>query len=94
MTERNTPRPTDYRVADAVPEADLAEQSVPAYPDDAPYSDIDSRVYPEDFPTPDETAPIPEPRDDWDADPADVAEQSIPVSLVDDYDGAYADEEP
>lgn len=94
MTERNIPRTADYRVADAVPEADLAEQSVPAYPDDAPYSDIDSRVYPEDFPTPDETAPIPEPRDDWDADPADVAEQSIPVPLVDDYDGAYADEEP
>ncbi|MEU4340386.1 hypothetical protein AB0H00_03790 [Nocardia sp. NPDC023852] len=67
------------RSTDAVPEADLAEQSIPAYPDQP--------VYLDDTPEPDdsvERAVIE--RDEWSANPADVAEQAIPVPLDDDLE--------
>lgn len=92
MAQHKLPRTVEPGTFDAVPEADRAEQAVPAYPDDAPYTDIDPRSVPEDMPVPDEPAPLP--GDDWQADPADIAEQAIPVPLGDDYEGEYADEEP
>ncbi|MGI5222814.1 hypothetical protein [Nocardia sp. CA-290969] len=95
MAQRKLSRTAEPGTFDAVPEADRAEQDAPAYPDDAPYTDIDPRSVPEDMPVPEDTVPAAGSPDRWHAaDPADVAEQSIPVPLVDDYDGAYADEEP
>ncbi|WP_225731571.1 MULTISPECIES: hypothetical protein [unclassified Nocardia] len=74
MTDRSTPR-----FLDEVPEADFAEQSVPAYPDDGLYTDdaTDDTV--------DEVAALIE-RDAFSADPADIVEQSIPVPLDDEPD--------
>lgn len=67
------------RSTDAVPEADLAEQSIPAYPDEP--------EYPDDALEPDDSVEraVTE-RDEWSADPADVAEQAIPVPLDDDVE--------
>lgn len=93
MAERKLSRTAAADAFEAVPEADRAEQELPAYPDDAPYTDIDPRSVPEDISLPDESPVVPVDRDVWDADPADLAEQSIPVPLGDDYDGADADEE-
>ncbi|WP_330233195.1 hypothetical protein OHA40_12415 [Nocardia sp. NBC_00508] len=62
-------------LADAVPEADLAEQSIPAYPEEP--------VLPDD--APEENVERVE-RDVWDANPADVVEQSIPVPLDDELE--------
>lgn len=67
----------------AVPEADLAEQSIPAnpndtgYPDDGPEQDgtLDQEIA--------EAA-----RDTWSADPADMVEQSISVPFDDEPDPA------
>ncbi|GAA5101044.1 hypothetical protein [Nocardia iowensis] len=79
MTDRSTSRPIDE-----VPEADLAEQSIPAYPNDP--------TYPDD--TPDRDGAIDQEiaenadRDVWSADPADVLEQAIPVPLDDEPDPA------
>ncbi|WP_040783855.1 hypothetical protein [Nocardia pneumoniae] len=66
-------------LADAVPEADLAEQSIPAYPEEP--------VLPDDVPEGEETAEraVIE-RDVFDANPADVFEQSIPVPLDDEIE--------
>lgn len=76
------------RQADEVPEADLAEQSVPAYPDDYAYGD--------DI-TSDDEAGVPGPASvsgsDRDADPADVADQSIAVPWDDEY-GGFEEEYP
>ncbi|QIS06421.1 hypothetical protein F5X71_32630 [Nocardia brasiliensis] len=76
MTDRT------IRDNDPVPEADLAEQSTPAYPDEL--------GYPEDGPDPDGTiaAELAEKAgpDRWNADPADVVEQSIPVPFDDEPD--------
>ncbi|MGW5388151.1 hypothetical protein [Nocardia sp. NPDC003963] len=94
MAQRDkTPRTTEPGTFDAVPEADRAEQAAPAYPDDAPYTDIDPRSVPDGIPVPDEPVLIGGGRDEWYADPADIAEQAIPVPLGDDYDGDYGDEE-
>ncbi|MEU7142555.1 hypothetical protein ABZ942_24105 [Nocardia sp. NPDC046473] len=68
----------------AIPEADLAEQSIPAYPNDTDYLN--------DGPDPDggvdqeiaETIA----RDAWGADPADVIEQSITVPFDDEPEPA------
>ncbi|WP_280247525.1 hypothetical protein [Nocardia abscessus] len=64
-------------LADAIPEADLAEQSVPAYPEQpvpadelAEQEDTVGRAILE--------------RDILEANPADVIEQSIPVPIDDD----------
>lgn len=82
MAERSTPATFE------VPEADLVEQSVPAYPEPGPVDDA---------------APDPEPvsveRDIWSANPADVAEQSIEVPLDDDREDTaespgYGDDTP
>ncbi|MFI6046079.1 hypothetical protein ACIA8C_30935 [Nocardia sp. NPDC051321] len=66
----------------AVPEADLAEQSIPAYPNDAGYldegPDQDGGVDRE----------IAETLDAGRADPADVIEQSIAVPFDDEPDPA------
>ncbi|WP_227997205.1 hypothetical protein [Nocardia australiensis] len=64
MADRSTPRSTGE-----VPEADLAEQSIPAYPDD----DTDEQ----------ELAAAVD-REASSANLADVVEQSIPVPLDDD----------
>ncbi|MFC9436798.1 hypothetical protein [Nocardia sp. NPDC057030] len=56
-----------------VPEADLAEQSIPAYPSADEYTD--DRDDPDIAQT-------------WEADPADVIEQSITVPLDDEADHA------
>ncbi|ONM47157.1 hypothetical protein B0T44_11495 [Nocardia donostiensis] len=77
---------------DEVPEADLAEQSVPAYPDDPAYSDIDSGAFPEDTAATD-VEPGPSLRDNWNANTADIVEQSISVPLEDEY-GDLEDEYP
>ncbi|WP_328388753.1 hypothetical protein [Nocardia sp. NBC_00416] len=95
MAQRNEPsRTVEPGVFDAVPEADRAEQAAPAYPDDAPYTDIDPRSVPDDMPVPEEPAPISGTGGEWHADPVDIAEQAIPVPMGDDYDGADADEGP
>jgi hypothetical protein len=70
MADRSTPR-----VVDEVPEADLAEQSIPAYPDD-PDADTDIE----------QEIAVAVDRDALNASPADVIEQSIPVPLDDDFD--------
>ncbi|NNH75398.1 hypothetical protein HLB23_37070 [Nocardia uniformis] len=65
------------RSIDAVPEADLIEQTVPAYPEnpvDDPEAEADTAVT------------LPDDERSWEADEADVIEQSIPVPLDDDYD--------
>ncbi|MEU7633975.1 hypothetical protein AB0C34_29050 [Nocardia sp. NPDC049220] len=69
-------------ITDAVPEADLAEQSVLAYPDE-PVT-LDDVPGPDDS---DEFALIE--RNEWDANPADVVEQLIPVPLDDEADLEY-----
>ncbi|MFI6868073.1 hypothetical protein [Nocardia sp. NPDC050406] len=63
------------RITDAVPEADLIEQTVPAYPEgvDDPEAEADEAV-------------LPGTAQSWGADEADVIEQSIPVPLDDEYD--------
>ncbi|MFI5714389.1 hypothetical protein [Nocardia sp. NPDC051750] len=94
MAQNKLSRTVEPGTFDAVSEADRAEQEAPAYPDDAPYTDIDPRSVPEDMPVPEGAVSSPSTRDVWHADPADIAEQSIPVPLEDDYDGAYGDEEP
>lgn len=95
MAERKLSRTAEPGTFEAVPEADRAEQDAPAYPDDAPYTDIDPRSVPDDIPVPEEAVTPPgSTRDIWSADPVDIAEQSIPVPMGDDYDGSYADEEP
>lgn len=70
---------TDRSTSDdlyAVPEADLAEQSIPANPNDNEYADDRS------------DRDDPEIAETWDADAADVIEQSIPVPLDDETDHA------
>ncbi|GGL43315.1 hypothetical protein [Nocardia jinanensis] len=92
MAQRDKPnRPIEPGTYDAVPEADRAEQAAPAYPDDAPYTDIDPRSVPDDMPVPDGPALVGAGRDEWTANPADIVEQAIPVPLGDDYDGDYDD---
>ncbi|WP_338768509.1 hypothetical protein V7968_03810 [Nocardia vulneris] len=77
MTDRST-----VRDIDPVPEADLAEQSMPAYPDELGYPDDgpdqDGRLAPD---LAEKAAP-----DRWNADPADVVEQSIEVPFDDEPD--------
>lgn len=68
MTDHST-----SRTLDEVPEADLVEQSVPAYADDATDD------------TAADIAPVVE-RDTFSADPADIVEQSIPVPIDDDHE--------
>jgi hypothetical protein len=68
--ERTMTEPSTSHTLDEVPEADFAEQSVPAYPDADADTD-DTQL----------TATVD--RDTWSADPADVVEQSIPVPLDD-----------
>ncbi|MBF6196054.1 hypothetical protein [Nocardia implantans] len=64
-------------LADAVPEADLAEQSVPAYPEEPVLAD--------DLPEQDElVGRAALERDTFEANPADVLEQSIAVPIDDD----------
>ncbi|MEU4314649.1 hypothetical protein [Nocardia sp. NPDC024068] len=94
MAQRKPPRTTGPGAFEEVPEADRAEQAAPAYPDDAPYTDIDPRSVPDDQAVPDEAIPVLGDRDTLEADPVDLAEQAIPVPLGDDYDGAYTDDEP
>ncbi|MEU1983528.1 hypothetical protein [Nocardia sp. NPDC019395] len=94
MAQRKLSHTAEPGAFDAMSEADRAEQNAPAYPDDAPYTDIDPGSVPEDMPVPEATSSVPGIRDVWDANPADIAEQAIPVPLGDDYDGADADEEP
>lgn len=95
MAERKLSRTAEPGVFEEMSEADRAEQDAPAYPDDAPYTDIDPRSVPDDIPVPEDTVPSPgSTRDVWHADPVDIAEQSIPVPMGDDYDDAYDDEEP
>ncbi|MEV6556161.1 hypothetical protein AB0M22_10650 [Nocardia sp. NPDC051756] len=70
---------TDRSTSDdlyAVPEADLAEQSIPAYPNDLEYADDRSD---QDDPAIAET---------WNAAEADVIEQSIAVPFDDEPDPA------
>lgn len=70
---------TDRSTSDdlyAVPEADLAEQSIPAYPSDTEYADDRS------------DQDDPEIAETWNADAADVIEQSIPVPFDDEADHA------
>ncbi|RJO76521.1 hypothetical protein D5S18_09480 [Nocardia panacis] len=68
MTDRSS-----RRVLDSIPEADFAEQSVPANPNDetelneAPEQSVHAR-------------------DAFDADPADLVEQSIPAPMDDEPD--------
>ncbi|WP_019932618.1 hypothetical protein [Nocardia sp. BMG111209] len=75
-----------------VPEADLLEQSVPAYPDapeeeGAPLGAPDTGTAPR--------SPLPDAHAIREADDADVLEQSVAVPLADDYDtesgGGYED---
>lgn len=68
-----TDRTTD--AMDAVPEADLIDQTVPAYPEgvDDPEAEVDTE---DTLPRTDQA---------WSADEADVIEQSIPVPLDDEY---------
>lgn len=87
------PRTVDPGTFEAVPEADRAEQDAPAYPDDAPYTDIDPRSVPDDMPVPDEPIRVGGGGDEWHANPVDIAEQAIPVPLGDDYDGDFGDDE-
>ncbi|MGW0180536.1 hypothetical protein [Nocardia sp. NPDC003345] len=94
MAQHEPPRTTELGAFEEMSEADRAEQATPAYPDDAPYSDVDPRSVPDDRPVPDAAVPVADIRDTWEADPADMAEQAIAVPLGDDYDGAYADDEP
>ncbi|MQY30248.1 hypothetical protein [Nocardia aurantia] len=63
-----------------VPEADLLEQSVPAYPDAPDEEDTpsDTTVAPQ--------YPLPDAHAIREADDADVLEQSVAVPLADDYD--------
>jgi hypothetical protein len=60
---------------DEVPEADLVEQSIPAYPDDpAADTGIEQEIG------------VAVDRDALETNAADVIEQSIPVPLDDDFD--------
>jgi len=69
MTDHST-----SRTLDEVPEADLVEQSVPAYAEDTADDGIESDL----------AAAVD--RDAFSADPADIVEQSIPVPLDDDHE--------
>ncbi|MEV6767766.1 hypothetical protein AB0N05_03960 [Nocardia sp. NPDC051030] len=62
------------RTTDAVPEADLAEQSVPANPNDQLDDTVESPI-----------REVPEGDSGWTADEGDLIEQSIPVPMDDDY---------
>ncbi|MFI5541415.1 hypothetical protein ACIA5H_34040 [Nocardia sp. NPDC051900] len=62
-------------LADAIPEADLAEQSVPAYPEEPVLADEPEQDEAVGRATPE--------RDTFEANPADVIEQSIAVPLDD-----------
>ncbi|MGQ4617766.1 hypothetical protein [Nocardia sp. R7R-8] len=64
-------------LADAVPEADLAEQSVPAYPEEPVLADDSPEQE-------DAVARATLERDIFEANPADVIEQSIVVPIDDD----------
>ncbi|WP_039802037.1 hypothetical protein [Nocardia araoensis] len=66
-------------LADAVPEADLAEQSVPAYPEEPVLAD--DRPEQEDA-----IGRATLERDVFEANPADVLEQSIVVPMDDDLE--------
>ncbi|GAA5044385.1 hypothetical protein [Nocardia callitridis] len=79
MVDRDT-----SRTLDAIPEADLAEQAALAYPDDP----ADPRVEPDDS----EYEPRTAHRDEWDADPADVADQAVPVPFDDEDEDAQDDD--
>ncbi|MGW1743235.1 hypothetical protein ACWCPQ_31005 [Nocardia sp. NPDC001965] len=92
MAQRDKLPRTEPGAFDAVPEADRAEQAAPAYPDDAPYTDIDPRSIPDDMPIPDEPVLVGG-GDEWSANPADIAEQAVPVPLGDDYDDEFGDDE-
>ena len=94
MAQRKSPGTAESGTFDAVPEADRAEQALPVDPDDAGYADIDPYAAPDDIGLPEQSAAPAAPQDDWSADPADRAEQSIAVPLGDDYDGAFTDEQP
>lgn len=72
MIDRST-----SRTMDEVPEADLAEQSIPAYPDDTAF--LDDGTYSDEL-----SAAVD--RDASSANPADVIEQSIAVPLGDEND--------
>ncbi|PXX64972.1 hypothetical protein DFR70_10433 [Nocardia tenerifensis] len=75
----------DRRTSDdiyAVPEADLAEQSIPAYPSEPGY--IDDGPDEGDAIDPEIAETVS--RDAWDADPADVLDQSIPIPFDDEPD--------
>ncbi|WP_433711950.1 hypothetical protein ACQP2U_37905 [Nocardia sp. CA-084685] len=69
--------PSTSRTVDAVPEADYVEQNVPAYDEIADDTADDSAER-------DLAAAVD--RDAFEANPADVVEQSIPVPLDDDRD--------
>ncbi|MFX0579685.1 hypothetical protein [Nocardia nepalensis] len=69
--------PSTSRTLDEVPEADLVEQTVPAYPEDAEDRADTSTER-------DLAAAVDE--DAFSANPADVVEQSIPVPLDDDHE--------
>ncbi|MEV6277635.1 hypothetical protein [Nocardia sp. NPDC051832] len=71
MIDRST-----TRTLDEVPEADLIEQSVPAYPDPAAESEESARELADHLD-----------RDAFTANAADVVEQSISVPLDDEYRG-------
>ncbi|WP_330250610.1 hypothetical protein OG874_30950 [Nocardia sp. NBC_00565] len=75
MTDHST-----SRTLDEVPEADLVEQSVPAYPEDPAYAEDTA----DDGVESDLAAAVD--RDAFSADPADVVEQSIAVPLDDDHE--------
>ncbi|MFG1789987.1 hypothetical protein [Nocardia sp. NPDC049149] len=79
MTDRSTSRELD-----PVPEGDLAEQSMPAYPNEAGYAD-DGGVQDDSI---DREIAAALDRDGWNANTADLIEQSIPVPLDDEPDPA------
>ncbi|QLY32313.1 hypothetical protein [Nocardia huaxiensis] len=72
------------RIMDAVSEADLVEQQIPAYPDAEAEQSSDANS---------EIPPVPEDDIGWTAAEGDLVEQAIPVPLDDEYDeaagGAY-----
>ncbi|WP_433758709.1 hypothetical protein [Nocardia sp. CA-135398] len=72
--------PSTSRTLDEVPEADLVEQSLAAYPEDPAFEDDAA-----DESTDRDLAAAVD-RDAFEANPADVVEQSIPVPLDDDRD--------
>lgn len=71
--------PSTSRTLDEVPEGDFVEQSVAAYPDPAYPDDTAENNTERDL-----AAAVD--RDAFDANPADILEQSIPVPLDDERD--------